>query len=72
MELLSTYPRIPKDKLTNTAHLMQDLGLDSLDCVEVIIEMEEEFQVTINDDDAAHLVSVKDIIDYFAHLPFVE
>lgn len=35
MKLLKNYPKIPQDKLTTNAHFMNDLGLDSLDCVEV-------------------------------------
>lgn len=61
--LLKSYPKIPSDKVTASAHFMKDLGLDSLDCVEVVLELEDEFQVVINDADAAHMVTVADAVE---------
>ena len=40
-----------------------DLGLDSLDIVEVVMELEEEFEVTIPDDEAEKIKTVADAID---------
>ncbi len=46
------------------ASFVDDLGADSLDLVELIMSMEEEFDVDISDEDAEDLVKVKDAIDY--------
>ncbi len=46
------------------ASFVDDLGADSLDLVELIMSMEEEFDLDINDTDAEKLVTVKDAIDY--------
>jgi acyl carrier protein len=46
------------------ASFIDDLGADSLDLVELIMSMEEEFDIEISDEKAEELVSVKDAIDY--------
>jgi acyl carrier protein len=43
---------------------VDDLGADSLDLVELIMTMEEEFDIDISDEDAEKLVTVKDAFDY--------
>jgi len=52
------------EKLVPEASFVDDLGADSLDLVELIMTMEEEFEMDISDDDAEKLVTVKDVIDY--------
>ncbi len=46
------------------ATFVDDLGADSLDLVELIMSMEEEFDLEISDEDAEELETVKDAIDY--------
>ena len=46
------------------ASFVDDLGADSLDLVELVMSMEEEFDIDISDEDAEKLVTVKDAIDY--------
>lgn len=46
------------------ASFVDDLGADSLDLVELIMTMEEEFDIDISDDDAEKLESVKNAIDF--------
>jgi acyl carrier protein len=46
------------------AHFVDDLGADSLDLVELIMSMEEEFDIDISDEDAEKLVTVKDAFAY--------
>lgn len=46
------------------ASFVDDLGADSLDLVELIMSMEEEFDIDISDEDAEKLVTVKDAIEY--------
>lgn len=52
------------DEVVPEASFVDDLGADSLDLVELIMSMEEEFDVDISDDDAEKLVTVKDAFDY--------
>ncbi|RPJ10858.1 MAG: acyl carrier protein [Desulfobacteraceae bacterium] len=46
------------------ASFVNDLGADSLDLVELIMTMEEEFEIEISDEQAEKLVTVKDAIDF--------
>ena len=46
------------------ASFVDDLGADSLDLVELLMSMEEEFDIDISDEDAEKLVTVKDAIAY--------
>jgi acyl carrier protein len=46
------------------ASFVDDLGADSLDLVELIMSMEEEFDIDIPDEDAENITKVKDAIDY--------
>jgi acyl carrier protein len=52
------------EEVVPDASFVDDLGADSLDLVELIMSMEEEFDVDISDEDAEKLVSVKDAIEY--------
>ena len=52
------------EKVIPEASFIDDLGADSLDLVELIMTMEEEFEIDISDDAAEKLVTVKDVIDY--------
>ena len=49
-------------------NLIDDLGADSLDVVELIMSLEDEFGVSISDDDAAQLVTVGRIVDYLDNM----
>ncbi|OEU64585.1 MAG: acyl carrier protein [Desulfobacterales bacterium PC51MH44] len=57
------------EEVVPEASFVDDLGADSLDLVELIMSMEEEFDIDIPDEKAEKLVTVKDAIDYInAHL----
>ncbi|XP_074105980.1 NADH dehydrogenase (ubiquinone) acyl carrier protein isoform X3 [Cotesia typhae] len=60
------YDKITADKLTLDSHFMNDLGLDSLDHVEVIMAIEDEFGFEIPDMDAEKLMKPGDIVRYVA------
>uniref|UniRef100_A0A023FFM3 Acyl carrier protein n=1 Tax=Amblyomma cajennense TaxID=34607 RepID=A0A023FFM3_AMBCJ len=66
MLVLKLYDKIDPEKLTVESHFIYDLGLDSLDCVEVIMAIEDEFGFEIPDTDAEKLVKPADIIQYVA------
>ena len=55
---------VEKEKLTNEASFMEDLGADSLDTVELVMALEEEFGTEIPDDDAEKITTVQQAIDY--------
>ena len=52
------------DAITPTTHLIDDLGADSLDIVEIIMQVEEQCDIEIPDDEAEKLHSVGDIVFY--------
>ena len=52
------------EELVPEASFVDDLGADSLDLVELIMSMEEEFDIEISDADAEKLATVKDAFDY--------
>ena len=52
------------DEVVAEASFVDDLGADSLDLVELIMSMEEEFDIDISDEDAEQIATVKDAIAY--------
>ncbi|KAJ4388077.1 mitochondrial acyl carrier protein [Gnomoniopsis smithogilvyi] len=57
------------DKIKPTAHFANDLGLDSLDTVEVVMAIEEEFSIEIPDKDADAIHSVDKAVEYILSQP---
>ena len=55
---------VPEEDVVPEASVVDDLGADSLDQVERIMAMEEEFDVSIPDEDAENIGTVQDAIDY--------
>ena len=55
---------VDEDEVLESSKLVDDLGADSLDIVELIIAIEEEFEVEIKDDVVEELITVSDIIKY--------
>ncbi len=55
---------IDEEEIQMDASFVDDLGADSLDLVELIMAMEEEFSIEIPDEDAEKLVSVSDAVKY--------
>lgn len=66
MYVLKLYDKINPEKLQTTSHFMKDLGLDSLDQVEIIMAMEDEFGFEIPDAEAEKLMSPEEIVQYIA------
>ncbi|KRF99045.1 acyl carrier protein, mitochondrial isoform X5 [Drosophila tropicalis] len=66
LKVVSAYDKVTADKLNVESHFINDLGLDSLDHVEVIMAMEDEFGFEIPDSDAEKLLKPADIIKYVA------
>lgn len=58
------------DEVTREAHFVNDLGADSLDTVELIMALEDAFEIEIPDDDAEQLQTVGQVVAYIeSHLP---
>ncbi len=55
---------VEQSKITEDAKFIDDLGADSLDTVELIMQFEEEFEIEIPDEDAEKILSVKQALDY--------
>lgn len=55
---------VNEDQVTAEAKLMEDLGADSLDAVELVMAIEEEFGIEVPDDEAEKLTSMGDILAY--------
>ena len=64
-EIVRTIGRVAPEVVIAPDHFLdEDLGLDSLALVEVIIHLEDAYQLTIDDSDAGKLRRVRDIVDY--------
>ena len=55
---------VDESEVTPTASFIDDLGADSLDTVELVMALEEEFECEIPDEDAEKITSVQQAIDY--------
>lgn len=62
--LLSATTGLPDSAITDNASLTKDLGLDSLDTVDLVLRMEDHFQVSIPDEDYPKLQTVGQINEY--------
>ncbi|WP_301702519.1 acyl carrier protein [uncultured Muribaculum sp.] len=62
--LIADKLNVDENEVTENAEFTKDLGADSLDTVELIMEFEKEFGITIPDDKAEGITTVKDAIDY--------
>ena len=57
---------VDENKITPTAHFIEDLGADSLDTVELIMQFEEDFGIEIPDEDAEKILTVQDAYTYIS------
>jgi acyl carrier protein len=55
---------VPKEEVNRSASFVDDLKADSLDVVELVMEFEDEFGITIPDDDYEKIKTVGDAVDY--------
>ena len=61
---LSTQMNIDESIITPEATFIEDLNIDSLDLVELILTLEEEFSIVISEDDAEKLSTIGDVVNY--------
>ncbi|KAI9168630.1 mitochondrial acyl carrier protein [Blastocladiella emersonii ATCC 22665] len=66
LSLIRGFDKVSHVEVTPESHFNKDLGLDSLDTVEVVMAIEEEFAIEISDKDADSIHTVKQAIDFIA------
>ena len=62
--IISEQLGVKKEQVTNDAKFIDDLGADSLDTVELVMALEEEFGIEIPDEDAEKMVTVGEAVKY--------
>ncbi|MDM3855501.1 MAG: acyl carrier protein [Aphanizomenon gracile PMC649.10] len=63
-EIVADQLSVDAEKITPQSIFMEDLGADSLDTVELVMALEEEFEIEIPDEAAEKIASVQDAVDY--------
>lgn len=66
--MLSESLNVPIEKVTPDAKILEDLGADSLDVVELLSQLEDEYGIIIPDDEVETLVTVADVVAEFEKL----
>ena len=66
--ILAKQLEIDEDRITMDTNIVEDLGADSLDLVELIMELEEEVGIVITDEAASSLVTVKEIVQFLDNM----
>ena len=64
IEIVSEQMGVSKDQITKDTSFVNDLGADSLDTVELVMELEEEFDITIPDEKAEEIQTVGQAVAY--------
>lgn len=59
---------IPAEDITKESRISEDLGADSIDAVELIMQAEEEFEIEIDDETAMGIKTIQDLIDVIEDL----
>lgn len=63
-DIIATGLKVDKEKVVPKARLLDDLGADSLDSSEIVMALEEEFNIDIAEDDAENFIHVEDIFKH--------
>ena len=63
-DILRNVLDIQEEQIKDNSNFVKDLGADSLTVVEIVMEIEEEFDIEVPDDEAELLLTVKDLRDY--------
>jgi len=61
---ISAYQNIPKEKITKDTHFIKDLGMSSLDLIQLVCAAEEHFDVEFDEDRLGELMTVESIAAY--------
>lgn len=63
-EVVAEHLKIDKNTIDDNANLIDDLGADSLDITEMVMDFETKFDIEINDEDVTKMKTIKDIVSY--------
>lgn len=66
-KIIAEQLELNENEITNTASFVDDLKADSLDTVELVMALEEEFEAEIPDEEAEKIATVQDAIDYVSN-----
>ncbi|XP_059651686.1 acyl carrier protein 1, mitochondrial [Cornus florida] len=69
LDVVKSFPKVDPSKVTPDVHFQKDLGLDSLDTVEIVMALEEEFKLEIPDKEADKIDSLPLAIEYIYNHP---
>lgn len=69
IRVVKGFEKVDPNKVTEKSHFTKDLGLDSLDCVEVVMALESEFFVAIPDREAEMILTVEDAVKFILAHP---
>ena len=72
VQVVKNFDKVDEDKVTPESRFAQDLGLDSLDAVEVVMAIEDEFAVEIPDAEADKMASISDAVEYITAHPMAK
>ena len=67
-EILAEQLRVPADTITPDSRIKNDLGADSLDVLQLLMTIEEEYNVTVPDEELATFETVQDVVNYLETL----
>jgi acyl carrier protein len=67
-EMIIEELNVPEEKVTMQARLAEDLGADSIDAVELIMNIEDEFSIQVSDEEAQNIKTVGDLVKYIEAL----
>ncbi len=63
-EIIAEQLGIGDDEISPDAHFSSDLGADTLDLIELMMALEEEFDIEIGDEDAENLMDLRSVVDF--------
>ena len=67
-DIMLEYNEVPKESITPETRFLADLSMNSLDIMDMVGQMEDEFDVTIETEDLNTIFSVQDLINYLENL----
>lgn len=67
-EMIKEELNVPEEKISLQARLAEDLGADSIDAVELIMNIEDEFNIQVSDEQAQSIKTVGDLVKYIEQL----